>query len=83
MRRQPNKAAEDTAQSYEDARNSAAHNYNQSSEDIEKTNASNQAQAAVTQAQLDIARAELSALPGTGGGGLHFFSFLWMEHSRS
>lgn len=57
-----NKAAEDTAQSYEDARNSAAHNYNQSFEDIEKTNASNQAQAAVTQAQLDIARAELSAL---------------------
>lgn len=57
-----NKAATDTAQSYEDARNSAAHSYSQSSEDVAKTNAANQAQATVTQAQLDIARMELSAL---------------------
>lgn len=56
------KAAADTARNYEDARNSAAHNYDQSVEDIARTNAANQAQAAVTQAQLDIARAELSAL---------------------
>ena len=57
-----NEAATDTAQSYEDARNSAAHTYSQSAEDVAKTNEANQAQAAVTQAQLDIARAELSAL---------------------
>lgn len=56
------KAAANTARNYEDARNSAAHNYDQSAEDIARTNAANQAQAAVTQAQLDIARAELSAL---------------------
>lgn len=57
-----NEAATDTAQSYEDARNSAAHTYSQSAEDVAKTNEANQAQATVTQAQLDIARAELSAL---------------------
>ncbi len=57
-----NEAATDTAQSYEDARNSAAHTYSQSAEDVAKTNEANQAQATVTQAQLDIALAELSAL---------------------
>lgn len=57
-----NKAAADTAQNYEDARNSAAHTYSLSAEDAAETNAANQAQAAVTQAQLDAARMELSAL---------------------
>lgn len=57
-----NEAATDTAQSYEDARNSEAHTYSQSAEDVAKTNEANQAQATVTQAQLDIARTELSAL---------------------
>lgn len=57
-----NEAASDAAQNYEDARNSAAHSYDQAAEEAAKQNQANQAQAAVIRAQLEAARAELSAL---------------------
>lgn len=57
-----NEAATNAAQSQEDARNSAAHSYEQAVEDAADANAAGQAQAAVTRAQLDAARARLDAL---------------------
>ena len=57
-----NEAATDAAQSQEDARNSAAHSYEQAAEDAADATAAGQAQAAVTRAQLDAARARLDAL---------------------
>lgn len=57
-----NDSAARTAQSYEDARDSAAHSYAKEAESTAKANAANRAQAAVTGADLQAARARLAAL---------------------
>lgn len=57
-----NKAALNAAQNQEDARNSAAHSYEQAAEDAADATAASRADAGVTRAQLDAARARLAAL---------------------
>ena len=57
-----NEAAADAAQNRQDARDSAAHSYDLAARDAADATAANQAQAAVTLAQLEAAKAELQAL---------------------
>ncbi len=64
-----NDSATRNAQNYEDARNSAAHSYSQEAETVAKANAANRAQAAVTGAELQTARAELAALQALDAAG--------------